>query len=45
MGISHLNKHGLADTLFEILEGWGTLNYFRVVLMNKDCRIKKLRGN
>jgi len=24
MGISHLKKHDLADTLFEILEGWGT---------------------
>jgi len=24
MGISHLKKHDLADTLFEILEVWGT---------------------
>jgi len=23
-GYHNMNKHGLADTLFEILEGWGT---------------------
>jgi len=24
MGISQLKKHDVADTLFEILKGWGT---------------------
>jgi hypothetical protein len=43
-------KFDLADALFEILEGSGTLpsgtwKYFGVLLKNRVCRIKKLRGN
>jgi hypothetical protein len=44
--ISHVKKnYDLADTLFEILERWGTWKYFGVLLRNKDCRIRKLREN
>jgi hypothetical protein len=40
-----LKKHDLGDTLFEILEGWGTSKYFGAALNNKFCRIQTLRGN
>jgi hypothetical protein len=40
-----IDKHDVADTLFEILEGWGNLKCIGLELRNKNCRIKKLRGN
>jgi len=46
MGILHLKKrHDLANTLFENSGRLGNLKYSGVVLRNKDCRIRKLRGN